>query len=90
MDGWAEAGSALHIHPTSSLAQRSPWSIPWAKVACQALSELVLLWKEIEHCSVKQLKLGVEQLCEYSALLQCSWCELDHKALLQLCFMTPS
>lgn len=58
-------------------------------MACQTLSELVLC-KKIEHCSVKQLKLGVEQLCEYPALLQCSWCELDNKALLQPCFMTPS
>lgn len=62
---------------------------PWAKVACQAPSELVLC-KKIEHCSVKQLKLGVEQLCEYPALLQCSWCELDHKAPLQPGFTTPS
>lgn len=58
-------------------------------MARQALSELMLC-KKIDHCSVKQLKLGVEQLCEYPALLQCSWWGVGHKAPLQPCIMTPS
>ena len=85
-------GRSCPTHPPHPAAWHrwSPRTMPRTKVACQAPSELVLC-KKINHCLLKQLKPGVEQVRECPTLpVRCPWWGVGHKAPLQPCTMTLS
>lgn len=73
MEGRGAGTGSAHPPHLTACHMWFPWTMSWPKVACQALSELVIS-KKIHHCSVRQLKPGVEQLCEHPTLpVRCPW-----------------
>lgn len=88
LDGWA--GHAPCTHPTQQPGTGGPQGpCPGQRWLVQA-TELVLC-KKINHCLLKQLKPGVEQVRECPTLpVRCPWWGVGHKAPLQPRTMTLS